>query len=66
MTFQICVMDFRMNDRTIEIQTRFKNSWEETKEFLKELTDTGNFNKLDKIVNFISELESQDEWKHFI
>ena len=54
-----------MKKRTEEIINRFKKSWTETEDFLDMLIETGNFESLISIRNFIKELKNKGKWKSF-
>lgn len=54
-----------MKNRTEEIINRFNKSWTETENFLDLLIETGNFEKLIPLRNFIEELKNNEKWKYF-
>jgi len=54
-----------MKNRTEEIINHFKKSWTETEDFIDMLIETGDFEKLIPVRNFIEELKNKGKWKYF-
>lgn len=54
-----------MNYRSQEILNRFEKSWSETEDFFEMLIRSGGFNKLIPVREFLANMKSKGEWKHF-